>query len=193
MGLPLGLSNDKHFRICVVCSLVLLSVLPASAMARGFYSAFDAGQSSFRDTFCQEVVLDMRCSHSASAIRLGGGYQFSQNIGIEVDFDYLGNGKENWKVLQVGVVRTVPLSNNLSLLGKLGMAEVWVDYIYSYDNYHDEGSVGPWTVFSGGLGIQYDISKRFAVRAQYEYFNGLNIVSKDLIFSLSSIGVVLRF
>ena len=58
-----------------------------------------------------------------TSYKLYGGYQFSPNWGLELGYNdlgrYLGARSESWTLAGTG---TLPVTNNWSLLGKLGVA-----------------------------------------------------------------------
>lgn len=116
-------------------------------------------------------------SYSSSGLNLLGGYQFNQNFAIEAE--YVDLGKFTTSIVEIastglGVsgVGVIPLANNLSLFGKIGIASVdtkasarpgWVLLVPA-----SESKVG----VSLGLGGQYEITPNATLRLSlnsYEY------------------------
>jgi opacity protein-like surface antigen len=151
----------------------------AFAADEGFYVALDAGQSRAKDA-CTGIPAGFSCKNTGTAIRLGGGYQFSNNVGVELSYGDYGSNKASGTVggvpisaslkatgLEAALVGSLPLSPSFSLTGKLGIANTKIK---------GQGAGGGFTVSASatsttgsyGIGMRYDLSKAMALRAQYE-------------------------
>lgn len=198
--MKIRLVNSIHiFRLGIV---VLLLVVSTAAMARGFYTAVDAGHTSI-ENYCQQP-RGYSCSNNRAALRLGVGYQFNPFVGIEVNYGNLGSVRLNgswagpnvtqegkFSATQVAAIFSLPYSDSFSLLLKLGVARTALDTTYSCC-YANENDVYWARVL--GFGARYDFSKRFAVRALYEYQDEVNILGgTGVSISLLSAGVVWKF
>ena len=183
-----------------ILAVTLLSVLSTSAMAEGLYAAVDVGQSTNKD-ICKNIIGATSCNESGTAFRFGGGYQFNQNFGVEVNYGILGkttvsgggvSGEAKPTTLQVAATGTFPIADAFSLIGKLGIARTSADF-------SGTGSATQSTTSTGlayGIGAQYDLSKSMGVRAQYETLGeigDMNIVGVTAKISMISAGVVLKF
>jgi opacity protein-like surface antigen len=171
------LGRVNHFNICLVGLFVSISVLSSTARAEGMYVSVDAGKSK---NYCDS------CSGYDNAYRFGGGYQFSPIIGVEANYGKFPtshwsvsgggvtlDGSTRNSIMQVDATATIPFANAFFVIGKLGIAKT--KYIVGAST----------TKATYGVGVQYDLSKHFAVRAQYEEFT--------YSFSLISAGVVMKF
>jgi OmpA-OmpF porin, OOP family len=162
--------------------LALLSALSSPAMAANFYAAVDVGQARAGD-MCNGDNFGgtTNCSTGSTAYRVGGGYQFTPNYGIELSYADLGNinpvsapafgyYQNNYATtVQAAVTGKLPVGQGFFLIGKLGVAhtefdESWVNNAghFSAKSRDDKAAYG--------IGAQYDFRNRFAVRVQYEDF-----------------------
>ncbi len=204
MKLPNVPRHANRFNICAVCLLVLLSAISSKAMARGFYSAVDIGQTSF-DQYCQhEQPAGYTCTNTATAVRLGGGYQFSPYFGLEANYGNLGsvklngiwaganvNEKAKFRTIQVSANLDLPLSDAFALIIKIGIAKTTVDASFNCC-YGNEKRDYMMSVL--GFGAQYDISKKIAVRAQFESQDEQSLLGGSTFsISLISAGIVWKF
>lgn len=155
----------------------LVAVLGATALAfsaagasaqqlTGFYAGAEFGNADFGPD-------------DDTAIKVFGGYQFHPNIAAEVAYSLLADqGSTEIKALEAVAVGTFPIANQLSVFGKLGLANINVE-------------VGPFdddeTELTWGVGLQYDVSQRLGVRAGWQRYE------TDEEIDLLSIGVLYRF
>ena len=120
-----------------------------------------------------------------TSYKLYGGYQFSPNWGLELGYNdlgrYLGARSESWTLAGTG---TLPVTNNWSLLGKLGVAA-------NRTEFSGGGGVGGAAAaapprFSGtarendllvGVGIGYSFNRNVGLRLEYEDFGKLSDVA----------------
>lgn len=198
------LRTAKHFRFSILLGLILLTTMPVAAMARGFYTAVDVGQTSL-DQYCQhEQPPGHSCSNNTTAFRLGGGYQFNPYFGIEASYGNLGTVRLNgtWATpdtvvegkfteIQLDTIFALPFSESFSLLFKLGVAKATVDTTYTCCFANDRSN---YAMSVMGVGAQYDISKRLVARTQYEFQDAQALIGNSP-FSISvlSAGVLWKF
>jgi OOP family OmpA-OmpF porin len=147
--------------------------------------------------------------HDTSA-KVYGGYQFTPNWGLEVQYAWLGKydfnissnvpgvtGRGNYKAESWGVAATgtLPLSNNFYLMGKLGAAFNKVDggnFCASGPGGTACGNLGSdrKTDLLAGVGVGYNFNPKLGVRVEYENFgkmskdNGGNIKGENWAVSL---------
>lgn len=157
-----------------------------SAHADGLYVGGSIGPSHYTDGGIDGVGMTDK---SATGGKVYGGYSFTPNIGLELGYADLGKfGSAAGGVRADGVfldaVGTLPLANNFSLLGRVGVfnGELKADTLGS-----DRG-----TSYKVGLGVQYDINPNVGVRAEWERYNfdALNTKPNDDLFT---VGVTYRF
>ena len=111
-----------------------------------------------------------------------GGYQFNKNFAFEGGYVNFGNHKgsipdengftnpspDSWKfsAYTAAAVGTLPLGNDLSALGKVGVA------FGKMGEYDSDGTTAvkrkPTLLL--GVGVRYDILKNVFMQAEYEYF-----------------------
>lgn len=162
-----------------LCTAATLASGSAVAADEGFYVAIDAGQSRAKDA-CTGIPAGFSCKNTGTAVRIGGGYQFNNNVGAELSYGDYGSNKASGTVagipiaaslkasgFEAALVGLLPLSESFALTGKLGIANTKIK---------GQGVSGGFTVSASatsttgsyGIGMRYDLSKSVALRAQYE-------------------------
>lgn len=190
--------------LCVAATMAAVSGA-ALAADSGFYGAVDIGQSKakkFCDTEGVAGLTVTSCDDKDTAYRIGVGYQFNQNFGLEanyVDFGNLGVSGTYLGVpftydaeanaFQLAVTGTMPINESFAVIGKLGMARTSVDVTVAgaVTRTASDDSTG----LTYGIGVRYNINKAMAVRAQYENFD--KSTPEDEKLSLISVGLTFGF
>lgn len=195
-------------------AFAMFSALASTAMAEGVYVALDVGQSKAKD-MCSAANFGVNpavgissCSDTATAYRIGGGYQFSRYFGAEVSYADLGNvnpvsgpggftQSTKAKTLQGAAIGYLPLPAGFSIFGKLGLARTKFDQ--SWNGPPPGNASASNTNLAYGIGAQFDFLRNFAVRAQYEDFGNVGTspvtattTGKSKV-TLMSAGLVFRF
>lgn len=174
-------------KICAATLLCSVSLTPA--MAEGFYAALDVGQTNAKDT----CTGGTGCDENATAIRIGGGYQFAPMWGMEASYaSYgkasLGGASGDWETngVQVSGIGTFPVADAFSVLGKVGIARI---------EHKVASASSTRTNLAYGVGAQYDLSTGIAFRVQYERLGtiGDTNTTGQAKASLLSVGAVYRF
>lgn len=148
-------------------------------MAGGFYGALDIGKIKIKDT-CTYLNSQgtLGCKDSSTASRIGGGYQFTPMWGTEISYGnygkesmgtFLGTAVGDWKMsgVQVSGTGTLPLGGGFDLIGKAGIARTKYEITGSPANSVPPAS-NTSTKLTYGIGAQYNVSSRVAIRTQYE-------------------------
>jgi len=174
-----------------------------------------------KDEACQGdptcVVTDVKRDTNSLGVKLFGGYLFNQYFALEGGYFNLGElafddktnqgdvykGTAAVQGLNVDVVGHVPVLDQFSLFGRLGInyAEVNKDFSYSGGTVSNpSGSLkdmnpDKWDVgYKVGLGAEYDFSPTFGVRGEWELYHMEEQDSETgLDMHLFSVGVVYRF
>ena len=176
-------------------SAVVLA-LPSVSMAQargetGWYVGGSVGQSKVRDVDC----TGGSCDTKDTAFRILGGYQINRNFAAELGYHDLGKVKVTgpanfdiksnaWELVGVGAY---PLANQFSVYGKLGVyrGEVKVP-----------GSKATNTDLTYGIGGQYDLSREWGLRAEWQRYGKIgsdNVTGGKSDVDVLSIGAIWRF
>ena len=157
----------------------LVSMLGAAAMAvsagawaqksmatvPGFYAGVDVGKTDVGD-------------EDDTGFKIFGGYQFHRNIAAELGygllFDKSGVDVTSMEALAVGMF---PVTNNISLIGKLGLAMIEAE---------GPGGSEDETELTWAIGAQWDFTKNLGARLQWQRYE------TDDAIDFLSIGVVWR-
>jgi OOP family OmpA-OmpF porin len=183
----------KIFAVAVLCTLI---ASPSWADDKlGFYVGLDLG------------VVALTNAGSFPNMNTGvfiGGYQFSQNLAIEAGtfstYDdspaASGSGRttSEQKVSGVSVVGIYPVSNYFALFGKIGWNTVTTSQTYNRLT-GPSSSRATTNNATYGMGVQYNINSRWALRAQYEYLgkSKLDSAAVGADTSLTSYGFLYHF
>lgn len=148
---------------------------------------------------------------TSGGLKFFGGYRFNPYIAVEGFAAYLGTfdsyaddgyGVDSFasaevKTLGVAAVGMFPVSERVSLLGKLG-AHSWSaeGSIDLWDSVAGDGYAGSYKVsgndFMGGLGVEINFGERAAMRVELEYFEASTNYT-DFGIGLFSVGGMFRF
>jgi len=157
----------------------MVSMLGAAALAvsagayaqqpatTGFYIGAEVGNT------------DLDGADDDIGFKLLGGYQFHRNIAAELGYGMLyDKGGAEVTAIELVAVGMFPIANQLSIIGKLGFANVDVEVAGASDDK---------TELTWGLGVQYDFSRNLGVRALFQRYETDN--SADFI----AVGVTWKF
>lgn len=147
-------------------AMIVSAGVSAQQTAPGWYIGADIGQADFG-------------SEDDMAVKILGGYQINRNFAAEAGYGMLFD-KSNTEVtaLELVAVGSFPLTNQFSVFGKLGLANVDVET--------GAGS-NDKTELTYGVGAQYDLSPKLGLRGQWQRYD------TDQEIDLFSIGIVYRF
>ena len=192
-------------KIVLVFVLTMLSAQVANA-ANGYYAGVSAGQSKVSD-FCDGVPGGVSCNDSDTGWKVFGGYQATENFGIEVSWVDFGEAildvtpagfplTVTGEASGFGVVGTgmLPVSERFGLFGKVGVfrwdLEVRADVFGQSAAVEDDG-IG----LTYGFGAKVKVTENVGIRVEWEQFPdvGNNDTTGEDDLSLLSAGVVLSF
>ncbi|MFA6062897.1 MAG: outer membrane beta-barrel protein [Gallionella sp.] len=191
----------------LAAALVLASV-SGSAMAIDvgqFYVAADVGQAKAKDG-CSGLPAGFSCNTNSTGIRLGGGYQITNQLSAELNYADLGTYTINGtlaglpftspntiKSLQGALVANLPITDSFALTGKLGFASTKVNASASIPGAAVSISATSTTPVLG-VGMLYSVNKSLAFRAQYEDFGTVgDVYTGTSKLTLLSVGAVAGF
>lgn len=170
-----------------IASLLSVSIAaPAMAAVPGAYVALDLQNWSATNT--------APYGNPGMGLRVGAGYRFHPNVGVEVDYAQSGNsssvGGASYKIssTQLAVVGTYPVSPEVDVFARLGMSANKA----STSGYSMAGSSKTDILY--GLGGQYNINTNVGVRLMYESLGKVTSTGgTDYKASTLSLGVVYAF
>lgn len=204
-------------------SLVVLATMAAStAFAQDsayYYGGLSIGQSQAKIDeqgitasllSAGLTTTSMSKDESDMAYKLFGGYQFNRNFAIEAGYFDLGafgytantapagtlNGRIKIQGLNLDLVGTLPVSERLSIIGRIGAQGA-----RSRDTFSASGAVGVVDAnprktevnYKLGLGLQYEFSDSFFVRAEAERYRINDAVGNHGDINLYTVSLVFPF
>lgn len=115
-------------------------------------------------------------SEDDTAWKIHGGYQVNRTFAAEFGYSNLGDfgGGDDVTVMELVGLGKFPIANQFSVYGMLGFANLEVGS-------EDE------TELTYGIGVQYDLSPKLGLRAQWQRYN------TDEEVDVMSVGIVWKF
>lgn len=187
------------FKLVIAAVLALFTV---AASAQNFYAGAHFGQSKAEST-CEGVSgTGVSCDDKGNAWKLLGGYRFHQNFAAELAYTDLGEAKATGPA---GSVTATSTAFDLSVVGSFYP----IDRLFAYGRlgaYRASTDVKTSTVtvnrtdsetntgLTYGVGVGYDITKNFTVRAEWQKYpevGGPSTGEDDI--TVIGLGVLFRF
>jgi OOP family OmpA-OmpF porin len=169
-------------------------------------SAFVAAPALADDTGRYYVAADFGAATysnvspfpNPTVIRIAGGYHFSPVLAVELGYSMFRDSDAvvagfpatlSASSFQVAAVGSLPLSPQLELIGKLGLAS-------NYEDYSDaSGVTGSWSQSDllFGFGAQLHVNSQVALRALYEDYGKFDNFFPPMKATSFSLGMVYNF
>jgi OmpA-OmpF porin, OOP family len=153
------------------------------------------GASVGRTNYDLGGCVAFSCDDQATGFKLYTGGRFSRYVGIELGYVNLGDADRNGGEIKaqganLSLVGNIPLGDSFNIFGKVGGIYAWTktSTLVPRVPAGKEDGLG----LSYGLGMQYDINRSFAVRADWDRYR-LKYVGQREDADLFSVGVVFKF
>jgi OOP family OmpA-OmpF porin len=151
----------KTIANALVCAALLGA---AAAHAEGLSVGGSLGSSHYKGDDIGGLATD----RSDTGGKIYGGYSFTPNLGLELGYAQLGKfsspaGELKARGTYLDAVGTVPLGNNFSALGRVGIFGGRAENSFT-------GTTDTGTNLKVGAGVQYDFDKNFGVRGEWERY-----------------------
>jgi OOP family OmpA-OmpF porin len=155
---------------------------PVAAQAEGFYVGGNVGRAEQKldldFTGMSRAAGKMSEKDNGTGFKLYGGYQFTANYGVEAAYVDLGKAEANQynigyksepQSFYVAATGTLPLNNEFSLFGKVGVARNHVKISVSSIGFSGSDSENQTSAVVG-IGAAYHLNKNVSFVAEYENF-----------------------
>ena len=142
----------------------LVSVLGAAAVAISVGAQAQTGSAPAVPNIYAGVEIGRSDVGSEDDIgfKIFGGYQFTRNIAAEIGYGMLFDKSDvEVTALEFVAVGMFPLANQISLIGKLGLANVEAD---------GPGGSEDKTELTWGIGVQFDVNRNLGLRALWQRY-----------------------
>lgn len=152
-----------------VVGMTSLAAGPIAAQAQGWYAGAGIGQADY------DVL-----SEKDTSFKLFAGYSFNPNVAAEFGYVDLGEaevsgGGASASVsadgLEATVVGVLPVGNNVSLLGRVGLFNWDAEAKATIPGFGSASGSDSGTDLTYGFGAQFDLQKSFALRAEYQVYD----------------------
>lgn len=212
--------NAWHLlRLAGAGSLVAMGASQACAQDAYYYGGASIGQSRAKidEPRITATLLNsglattsMSRDERDTAYKLFGGYQFNRNVGIEAGYFNLGkfwfssttvpagtlNGQIKLQGVNLDLVGTLPLTQSLSVIGRIG-----AQYANARDTFSGTGAVSVLNPnpsrraanYKFGAGLQYEITPSIFVRGEAERYRINDAVGNHGDVNLFSVSLVIPF
>ena len=183
-----------------VAVLLVASALsiPAYAADEGWYLIGSVGQTKLKDSAA--IAPPVTFDDTDTGFRLGGGYMFNKNIGVEATYVDLGKAtvkgpvgfSGDWKASGVAVVAlgVLPINPQWSVHGRLGFIDATAKIEGPGGS---DSSTDLKTTF--GVGGAFHLNKEFSIHLDYDIYDKLGDENKTGKSSVDmiSLGVMYKF
>jgi outer membrane immunogenic protein len=144
--------NKKWFVSMLSAAALALSAsaFAQSSATQGFYVGAEVGNT------------DVGGADDDIGLKILGGFRFHPNIAAELGYGMMyDKNRVEVTALEAVAVGMFPVANQLSIIGKLGLANVDVEV---------PGGSDDKTELTWGIGVQYDVSRNLGVRALWQRY-----------------------
>jgi OmpA-OmpF porin, OOP family len=174
---------------------------PALAQETGFFVGGSIGQSDTDEEITSGFIDSGTVDSKDTAYKIFGGYMFNRHLGVELAYINFGevtysgtaggfavtDGTVELTAFNLAALGVFPINEQFSVFGKVGLFKWEAEASDTLEGIpfsaEDDG-----TDVSFGVGVAYNVTRNFGVRAEYELFKGDHADT-----SLISIGAVWRF
>ncbi|NLS11804.1 OmpA family protein [Vibrio sp. SM6] len=150
-------------KTAIALSFALLSI---NAMADSYIGA-KLGYSHLNDA----CALDYSCDTESAAGGLYMGYQFTDNLALEYNVDYLGDFETRFK--NNSAVESQLIALSLAPKINLDLTPNWSVFVKAGAAYMAAGDERDF-VPTGSLGLEREFSDNLTIRAEYQRFENMN-------------------
>ena len=159
-------------------AIALMSAAPLAFADAGFYMGAGVGQTSFDvgDTAGTGINVD----DSDTGFKIYGGYKFNPNFAVEagyadigsatMDFPGFFNAEVEASALFVDAVGSLPLNEQFSVFGRVGLAMTNTELTVNVPGLGSETLDDDEAEIKFGLGAQFSFSKNVALRGEWERY-----------------------
>jgi len=175
--------RDKKVLLAAMLGATVMAA-PAVSMAQargetGWYLGASIGQSQFKDACTGFVGVGVSCDDKDTSFKILGGYQINRNFAAELGYIELGKAKASapglsadikanaWELVGIGAW---PVANQFSIYGKLGFYRGEAKASASLTGVGSGGFKETNTDLTYGVGVQYDISREFGIRGEWQRY-----------------------
>jgi OOP family OmpA-OmpF porin len=210
----------KKLHALCLASLAALACTPVLAQNEGhFYGGIGAGrsQSKIDDDRINAALIGSGATSTSithdqrdAAYKVFGGYQFSPNFGVEGGYFNLGefgfkstttpagtlDGRIKADGLNLDLVGTLPVNDQLSLLGRVGMIRARARDTFTTTGALSVANPRPETTqqnYKAGVGFAYKFSPSMTLRGELERYRINDAVGNNGDINMASLSLVFPF
>jgi OOP family OmpA-OmpF porin len=190
--------------IAVLLAASALSI-PAYAADTGFFLLGSVGQTKMKDLDTSGLPAGTSVDDTDTGFKIGGGYMFHKNIGIEAAYLDLGkatatapgNASAEAKASGISIVAlgSLPVGDKFAILGRLGFINATVKVSGQAPGLGSFSDSSTDMKMTWGIGGQFNFTQNLGVRLDYDSYNKLGDEDKtgESTVDMISLGVVYKF
>ena len=159
--------------------------IAVAALLSAFIAAPVAAQDMYIGVNVGSAQIDVTGLNSSTAFSVLGGYTIYSNFAAEVAFVNFGSVDRalgttlKSRALSVSAVGSIPLNDQFSLIGKLGVAST----TFKATNFDSDSEIG----VTFGVATQFNFDKEISMRAGYDVYKVSADSADENVMSLGAI------
>src|SRR6266446_8549623 len=189
--------HSRKFSSAALFALAAAST-PALSQDTGWYGGLGIGQSTFVGA-CDGISSPDSCEEKDTAWKIFGGYQFNRNFAGEFGYTDLGkttlsitgfgSASIGAKGFELSGVGTLPVSQQFSVYGRLGLFHWDVDFKDGTGLVGSASASG--TDLTYGFGASFSFTKNAALRLEWQKYQDVGDTNSTGSGDITVIGVSL--
>ena len=181
--------------VAVLVAASALSI-PAYAADTGWYLLADVGQTKIKDI---DVAPGASLDDTDTGFKVGGGYMFHKNVGVEAAYVDLGKATETLGAQKaeakasgevIAAVLNLPIGDKFAVLARLGFINATVKVSDPTGSTKSTDMKPTW-----GIGGAFFVTPQLGIRLNYDSYNKLGDkdTTGESTVDMISLGVMYKF
>jgi opacity protein-like surface antigen len=175
----------------VIASFIASSAYAATSQDQGFYGVVTAGISKTNGDLGVKDGNGVSLDRISPSLSIGAGYSINKNVAAELNYARLGEVRyqvmgasipQNNSMYSVSLVVSQPFAQDISLFGRVGAADTYAELL---------GASVHRTSAMLGVGAEYAINDRFAIRGEIQYIPDYAFKGPDVVNA--AVGLKVKF
>ena len=169
----------RRFGCCMAAAGLMLASAPALSQEPGWFVGLGIGYMKTDDACPLTAAPGANCEDEDTVWKAFGGYQFNPYLGVEfalvdlkdrpVTVSGLGSANAKFRIFELTLLGTMPVTQRASLYAKAGIFHWDVDFELAAgaSGYADTNGKD----YTFGLGLKYQFTRNAALRLEWQRYN----------------------
>jgi OOP family OmpA-OmpF porin len=183
----------------LIAAGLALGAVPTPALSQdaSWYAGLGIGYLKTDGTCPGAAAAGVPCDDKGTTWKIFGGYQFNTYLGYELGIVDLGDrtafvsglgvANAKFRIFEMLLVGTLPVSQRLSLYGKAGIFQWDADFDFPSGVAGSADANG--NDFTYGLGVKYDVTRNAALRLEWQRYDDVGDAATTGRFKADVFGV----